>query len=157
MTFGKNVLNPKLPSYIHLNGMDSSEWLTPLIFLFFCLEETVVLKIAAKDYLGKLAGDGNIKLYVKAKVDETKQSYVKQDIVEIIKPTISVTVGSERTTNVTWGWSFFYHQSQLRAATRYFRKIQSTLRPRLCRCTVHRKYRKTLRKESGGYCVFSKH
>ena len=24
MTFGKNVLNPKLPSYIHLNGMDSS-------------------------------------------------------------------------------------------------------------------------------------
>lgn len=54
-------------------------------------EETVVLKIAAKDYLGKLAGDGNIKLYVKAKVDETKQSYVKQDIVEIIKPTISVT------------------------------------------------------------------
>lgn len=60
-----------------------------------------MLKIAAKDYLGKLAGDGNIKLYVKAKVDETKQSYVKQDIVEIIKPTISVTVGSERTTNVT--------------------------------------------------------
>ncbi|XP_074613939.1 protein-glutamine gamma-glutamyltransferase K-like [Acropora palmata] len=54
-------------------------------------EETVVLKIAAKDYLGKLAGDGNIKLYVKAKVDETNQSYVKQDIVEIIKPTISVT------------------------------------------------------------------
>lgn len=54
-------------------------------------EETVVLKIAAKDYLGKLAGDGNIKLYVKAKVDETEQSYVKQDIVEIIKPTISVT------------------------------------------------------------------
>lgn len=54
-------------------------------------EETVVLKISAKDYLGKLAGDGNIKLYVKAKVDETNQSYVKQDIVEIIKPTISVT------------------------------------------------------------------
>lgn len=54
----------------------------------------MVLKIAAKDYLGKLAGDGNIKLYVKAKVDQTNQSYVKQDIVEIIKPTISVTVGS---------------------------------------------------------------
>lgn len=79
-------------------------------FSLFRLEETVVLKITAKDYLGKLAGDGSIKLYVKAKVDETNQSYAKQDTVEMIKPAITVTVGNERTTNVTWSWNIFLSQ-----------------------------------------------
>lgn len=54
-------------------------------------ENTVVLKIAAADYLGKMAGDGNIKLYVKASVEETRQSYAKQDTVEMRKPTLTVT------------------------------------------------------------------
>ena len=52
----------------------------------------MVLKIAAADYLGKMAGDGNIKLYVKASVEETRQSYAKQDTVEMRKPTLTVTV-----------------------------------------------------------------
>jgi len=52
----------------------------------------VVLKIAGKDYMGKLAGDGNIKLYVKCAVQETGQSYATQDVVELRKPKLVITV-----------------------------------------------------------------
>lgn len=52
----------------------------------------MVLKIAGKDYMGKLAGDGNIKLYVKCTVQETGQSYAYQDVVELRKPKLVVTV-----------------------------------------------------------------
>lgn len=55
-------------------------------------EDRVVLKIAGKDYMGKLAGDGNIKLYVKCTVQETGQSYAYQDVVELRKPKLVVTV-----------------------------------------------------------------
>lgn len=52
----------------------------------------MVLKIAGKYYMGKLAGDGNIKLYVKCAVQETGQSYATQDVVELRKPKLVVTV-----------------------------------------------------------------
>lgn len=52
----------------------------------------MVLKIAGGDYMGKLAGDGNIKLYVKCTVQETGQSYATQDVVELRKPKLAVTV-----------------------------------------------------------------
>jgi len=54
-------------------------------------DNRVVLKIAGKDYMGKLAGDGNIKLYVKCTVLETGQSYATQDVVELRKPKLVVT------------------------------------------------------------------
>jgi len=43
--------------------------------------------------MGKIAGDGNIKLYVKGTVEETRQSYATQDVVELRKPKLAVTVG----------------------------------------------------------------
>ena len=58
------------------------------------------LKIAAEDYLGKMAGDGSIKLYIKAAVKETEQSFAKQDTVEMKKPILTVTVSI--TTNVQY-------------------------------------------------------
>ncbi|XP_078356516.1 protein-glutamine gamma-glutamyltransferase K-like [Oculina patagonica] len=54
-------------------------------------ENRVVLKIAGGDYMGKMAGDGNIKLYVKCSVQETGQSYGTQDVVELRKPKLTVT------------------------------------------------------------------
>lgn len=42
--------------------------------------------------MGKMAGDGNIKLYVKCSVQETGQSYGTQDVVELRKPKLTVTV-----------------------------------------------------------------
>ena len=42
--------------------------------------------------MGKLAGDGNIKLYVKCSVQETGQSFGTQDVVELRKPKLTVTV-----------------------------------------------------------------
>ena len=63
-----------------------------MIFLFLFPEESVVLKIAAADYMGKIAGDGNVKLYVKCTVVETRQSYATQDAVELRKPKLTVTV-----------------------------------------------------------------
>ena len=50
------------------------------------------MKIAGGDYMGKLAGDGNIKLYVKCTVRETGQSFGTQDVVELLKPKLTVTV-----------------------------------------------------------------
>lgn len=54
-------------------------------------EKSVVLKIAATDYIGKMAGDGNVKLYVKGTVEETEQRYATQDVVEMRKPKLTVT------------------------------------------------------------------
>ena len=59
---------------------------------FSVSENRVVLKIAGGDYMGKMAGDGNIKLYVKCTVNETGQSYGTQDVVELRKPKLAVTV-----------------------------------------------------------------
>lgn len=52
----------------------------------------MILKIAAADYIGKLAADGNIKLFVKGTVAETEQRFATQDVVEMRKPTMTVTV-----------------------------------------------------------------
>lgn len=57
----------------------------------------MILKIASGDYMGKIAADGNVKLYIKGKVQETGQSFGKQDVVELRKPKLTVTV---------WDWSF---------------------------------------------------
>lgn len=54
--------------------------------------------------MGKLAGDGNIKLYVKCTVLETGQSYATQDVVELRKPKLVVTVSRLR--KVSSGRSF---------------------------------------------------
>lgn len=56
------------------------------------LEKSVILKIAAADYIGKLAADGNIKLFIKGTVAETEQRFATQDVVEMRKPTMTVTV-----------------------------------------------------------------
>ena len=56
------------------------------------LEKNVNLKIAATDYIGKLAADGNIKLFIKGTVGETEQRFATQDVVEMRKPTMTVTV-----------------------------------------------------------------
>lgn len=39
-----------------------------------------------------MAADGSIKLYVKGTVEETGQSYATQDVVEMRKPKLTVTV-----------------------------------------------------------------
>ena len=52
----------------------------------------MILKIAAADYIGKLAADGNIKLFIKGTVAETEQRFATQDVVEVRKPTMTVTV-----------------------------------------------------------------
>ena len=57
----------------------------------------MILKIASGDYMGKIAADGNVKLYIKGKVQETGQSFGKQDVVELRKPKLTITV---------WDWSF---------------------------------------------------
>lgn len=55
-------------------------------------EKSVILKIAAADYIGKLAADGNIKLFIKGTVAETEQRFATQDVVEMRKPSMTVTV-----------------------------------------------------------------
>ena len=52
----------------------------------------MILKIAAADYIGKLAADGNIKLFIKGTVAETEQRFATQDVVEMRKPKMTVTV-----------------------------------------------------------------
>ena len=58
----------------------------------YSLEKSVILKIAAADYIGKLAADGNIKLFIKGTVAETEQRFATQDVVEMRKPSMTVTV-----------------------------------------------------------------
>lgn len=58
----------------------------------YSLEKSVILEIAAADYIGKLAADGNIKLFIKGTVAETEQRFATQDVVEMRKPTMTVTV-----------------------------------------------------------------
>lgn len=41
--------------------------------------------------MGKIAADGNVKLYIKGKVQETGQSFGKQDVVELRKPKLTIT------------------------------------------------------------------
>lgn len=53
------------------------------------------MKIASRDYMGKMAGDGNVKLYVKCSVQETGQSFGTQDVVELRKPELTVTVRTQ--------------------------------------------------------------
>ena len=62
------------------------------IYYVYPLEKSVILKIAAADYIGKLAADGNIKLFIKGTVAETEQRFATQDVVEMRKPTMTVTV-----------------------------------------------------------------
>lgn len=52
----------------------------------------MILKIASGDYMGKIVADGNVKLYIKGKVQETGQSFGKQDVVELRKPKLTITV-----------------------------------------------------------------
>lgn len=58
----------------------------------YSLEKSVILKIAGADYIGKLAADGNIKLFIKGTVAETEQRFATQDVVEMRKPSMTVTV-----------------------------------------------------------------
>jgi len=50
------------------------------------------LTIEPEDYITKTGTGGSIKLYVKGKVEETGQSFATQDVVELTKPTLNVTV-----------------------------------------------------------------
>lgn len=52
----------------------------------------MVLKVSGGDYMGKMAGDDNVKLYVKGMVPETGQSYATQRVVELRKPKLTVMV-----------------------------------------------------------------
>lgn len=63
-----------------------------LLFFSFCLEKRLVLTIEPEDYITKTGTGGSIKLYVKGKVEETGQSFATQDVVELTKPTLNVTV-----------------------------------------------------------------
>ena len=58
----------------------------------FSLEKRLVLTIEPEDYITKTGTGGSIKLYVKGKVQETGQSFATQDVVELMKPALNVTV-----------------------------------------------------------------
>ena len=58
----------------------------------FGVEKRLVLTIEPNDYITKSGADGTIKLYVKGMVSETGQSFATQDVVELTKPKIKVTV-----------------------------------------------------------------
>ena len=63
------------------------------ISLFFPrVEKRLVLTIEPEDYITKNGAGGSIKLYVKGNVEETGQSFATQDVVELTKPTLNVTV-----------------------------------------------------------------
>ena len=53
-----------------------------------------MLTIEPQDYITKNGAGGSIKLYVKGDVEETGQSFATQDVVELTKPTLNVTVSS---------------------------------------------------------------
>ena len=50
------------------------------------------MTIEPEDYITKNGAGGSIKLYVKGDVEETGQSFATQDVVELTKPTLEVTV-----------------------------------------------------------------
>ena len=63
-------------------------------YFSFCVEKRLVLTIEPQDYITKNGAGGSIKLYVKGDVEETGQSFATQDVVELTKPTLNVTVSS---------------------------------------------------------------
>ena len=60
--------------------------------LLFFVDGNFTLSIKSKDYIKKIAADGGIKIYVKASVKETRQGFVKQDVVEFKKPALQIEV-----------------------------------------------------------------
>ena len=65
-----------------------------LVLFPFFVEKRLVLTIEPEDYITKNGAGGSIKLYVKGDVEETGQSFATQDVVELTKPTLNVTVSS---------------------------------------------------------------
>ena len=63
-----------------------------LLLVSFCVEKRLVLTIEPKDYISKDGADGSIKLYLKGDVEETGQSFATQDVVQLKKPVLKVTV-----------------------------------------------------------------
>ena len=63
-------------------------------YFSFCVEKRLGLTIEPQDYITKNGAGGSIKLYVKGDVEETGQSFATQDVVELTKPTLNVTVSS---------------------------------------------------------------
>ena len=63
-----------------------------LLLFFLCVEKRLVLTIEPEDYITKNGAGGSIKLYVKGDVEETGQSFATQDVVELTKPALEVTV-----------------------------------------------------------------
>ena len=61
-------------------------------FFIYGLEKRLVLTIEPNDYITKSGEDATVKLYVKGKVEETGQSFATQDVVELTKPKLKVTV-----------------------------------------------------------------
>ena len=62
------------------------------IFGLSLLEKRLVLTIEPSDYMDMLNACDSIKLYVKGLVTETRQSFATQKDIELVKPTINVTV-----------------------------------------------------------------
>ena len=63
-----------------------------LLLVSFCVEKRLVLTIEPKDYISKDGAGGSIKLYLKGDVEETGQSFATQDVVQLKKPVLKVTV-----------------------------------------------------------------
>lgn len=63
-----------------------------LLLVSFCVEKRLVLTIEPEDYISKDSAGGSIKLYLKGDVEETGQSFATQDVVELKKPVLKVTV-----------------------------------------------------------------
>ena len=72
-------------------------------FNFLSLEKRLELTIEPKDYITKAGADVTIKLYVKGLVEETGQSFAAQDVVELTKPALEVTVGYQHCKDLTVG------------------------------------------------------
>ena len=92
------LLSPKFPAVSFRKDVGPAHFVKGTFYKHFptiqilLVEKTVSLKILASDYLGTMAGDANIKLYVKGSVEETGQSFATQDAVELVKPVVTVTV-----------------------------------------------------------------
>lgn len=72
-------------------------------FNFLSSEKRLELKIEPKDYITKTGADVTIKLYVKGLVEDTGQSFAAQDVVELTKPALEVTVGYQHCKDLAAG------------------------------------------------------
>ena len=61
------------------------------------------LRVTSAPVLVMTGADVTIKLYVKGLVEETGQSFAAQDVVELTKPALEVTVGYQLCKNLAAG------------------------------------------------------